>query len=527
MRKRCLKSLVVLLVALFVSLTLYSCGGGGGGSSSPSTSGPTVIPGNQGGGSPGTTPSTGTNPSNNNSGSSSSSNSNSSSSSNNSSSSGGSPQVRVWLNGQKPNLNDVSLNNGYGTCTEDSFSWNGTIVVSQTKGAKYVALNVGSGLAYLYFDPFNNITYATIGNKAYTIDLNSSQPTKENDWLGSLMSEIESEENINQPPYFSTYIKNHIILLIPGDTDTTVYDINTAEHTLNKTAISGYGYPYAPYDGGFLYLLGKDNSSEIALFLAQDADKAKTFVYVNPNQVTINNTDIDTGYVPYTMQSSDYYFTYAPVETNGKVYVPELVSTDNSSILQVEDAVSGQAVRYYTIIDVFNTTTNLPYKYFRFDQPVTSLDGKYVFALSDLYIPSSDNSSTGNEFYFMVKINTSTNNVEGIYPVYMIKNWYIDDYTVSPDGKYIYMIIGKDYPNFEELLVINTVNGKEKAFKIYIDPNINGDLGTYNQIISWPMPSKMVSILDGSYLYIPFIMYNTPYYYITEIPTDELNNSVQ
>lgn len=500
MRQRYLRSLAVLLVALFVSLTLYSCGGS-------DNSHPTLMPTNTQGSAP--------------------------------------PYIsrswEAWESGNKLDLNDVKVDNGYGTCSQNTFKWNGTIVVSQTNDGKYFEFPANNNLTL--FDPYSNTAYEVYDNStaknrstdtlvADKIDLNKGQAT-EFTWLENAIYNIDE----NYLADVSTLVKNHIILAyehVQNDSGSavntvTTYDFDLVNQTVDNTTFDNYVIP------DNIESLGVDNGSLVGVIPLKyepldstTGEGEKTFAYINPNNALIEGTGVDTGYTTTNTLPATFSPHYPPTVANGHIYLSTINTSDNTSIFNVSDALSNIMQKTLTMTDMFDTDTNLSYENFGFSKPVASLDGKYVFVPTYLALPDPDNTSNTIKFYFVDKVDTKTNSIASVFSVYMIKGWQLRQITASPDGKYVYAIVSdsEEIPNFVELLVANTENGEEKAYKLYIDQNLEGVLD-----IDYTPSSHMEVTTDGAYLYIPLMLFNNQqgqgYLYIAEIPTSLLNNSVQ
>ena len=496
MKQSYLRKLGVLLATLSIPLTLYSCGGS-------STTPPKVKP------------------------------------------AGSTTQPYVsrswetWQNGSKLNLNDVKVDNGYGICSQNTFKWNGTIVISQTKDGKYFEYPVNNNLTL--FDPYSNTAYevydnSTAKNKstdtlvADKIDLNKGQAT-EFTWLENAIYNIGE----NYLADVSTLVKNHIILAyehvqnIGGNATNTVtaYDFDLVNQTVDNVTFNDYTV------SDNVMSLGVDNGSLVGVIPLEyeplDSTTGvgeKAFAYINPNNALIEGTGVDTGYTTTNTLPATFNPYFPPTVANGHIYLSTINTSDNTSIFNVSDALSNITQKTLTMTDMFDTNTTLSYKNFGFLKPVASLDGKYVFVPTYLALPDPDNTSNTIQFYFVDKVDTKTNSIASVFSVYMIKGWYLNQITTSPDGKYVYAIVSdnEEIPNFVELLVANTENGEEKAYKLYIDQSLKGVLGS-----DYSPSSHMEATTDGSYLYIPLMLFTNQQtsLYITEIPTSTLNNSVQ
>ena len=470
---------------LLVPLSLYSCGGGSGGSTQIK---PNVA-----------TPNTNDN-------------------------------ISFQNQDNKINLNDLKLNNGYGTYTEDSFKWGGTLTISQISGGEIAEVpgtidnTTNMLINFVYFDPYTNTTYELYYNNsgnllAYKVNLsNTKSATTELYWLENSMSPILNKVLDYYYPSHTIYIKDHIIFAYEDDNSNsvTVYDFNLENKNINSTTFDNYTFPYIAEP------LGTDNGSQLTVVSLQNSnDKNKTFAYINPNNITIDNTNINTGYFITYSQPSNFNPSFGPIISNGYMYISGSYKYNNTSVVNIENAISGKVIKTITAKDMFNIQDNSTIYSFSFEDPVASLDGKYVFVPVFLYFPYQEET-----FYFMDKINTTTNNIVGIYPIYMINGWTFEDFAVSPDGKYIYALFNNTFENqeYNELLVVNTSNNNEKAYKLYIDTSIGGIKVRYLNV------TKMSTTADGNYLYIPFTALGSddiPKLYVTEIPTSILNNLVR
>ena len=432
---------------------------------------------------------------------------------------------------RKVSLADLRLNSGYGLCTQDSFYWSKTIVVS--RDGKYVKFPNVLGLTY--FDEYNNTVYEAYYDNsdnfiADKVDFNSNQPAvTEFSWLENTMSPIVKEAL--RYAFYTTYIKNHILLAYGdvqgatvGDNDNTVkvYDFDIVNQNTNDFTFNNYTFPQG------MRTFGVDNGSQLAIMGLQNSDKDRTFVYINPNQVSLENTDINTGYFTTSYQPSDFVSYYPPVIVGGNLYIAGFYDSNNASVLNIEDSITGDVKKSITVKDVFDTEgSDNNSSFIGFTWPMASQNGKYIFTPIWVSVPNPDNSSEQLTFYFIDKIDTSTNDTVDVYPIYMIKGWWLYGYAVSPDGKYVYAITssGSNDQNFVELVVLNTENGEERAYKLYINTSINEEISFFN--LSY-ISTRMSTTIDGSFLYIPFVTYGTnSSLYITEIPTAMLNESVQ
>lgn len=479
-------------MTLLISLSLYSCGGGGRGSSQIK---PNAI-----------TPNTNDNLSS---------------------------QVQFSQNqGNKINLNDLRLNNGDGTYTEDSFKWDGTLTVSQINGGEVAEVpgminnTTNMPINFVYFDPYTNTAYELYYNDsgnllAYKVNLSSiKSTTTELYWLENSISPILNKVLNYHYPSHTIYIKNHIIFTYENgnynNNNITVYDFDLANKNTKSITFDNYTFPYVAKP------LGTDNGSKLTVISLQNSNnKDKTFAYINPDNVTIDNTNINTGYFTTYSQPSNFNPSFGPTISNGYMYVSGSYEYNNISVVNIENAISGKVIKTLTVKDMFNIQDNSTVYRFGFEDPVASLDGKYVFIPISLYFPYQE-----VEFYFIDKINTTTNDIVGMYPIYMINGWTFEDFTVSPDGRYIYALLNNTFEKqeYNELLIINTSNNNEKAYKLYINTNIGGVRVRYLNV------TKMSTTTDGNYLYIPFTALGSddiPELYITEIPTSILNNLVK
>ena len=484
---------------------------------------------------------------------------------------GGSGNSNGSENGQKLNLGNMQLNNGYGTCTENSFKWSGSIVVSQMDNASYVecanSLN-SSFKGNLFYDPYTDNVYCLtckFNNSqsyledntckeiyAYKIKLqNHNYSETELSWLENVLRNTFSDHDqffIASGESDSGYIRNNLIFILNvfNDSSTLValnkllyYDFNIANKTVDTATLNNY---YQLYDSAYHWsfsTIGTDNSCSFGIAALQKVDDngnyiENAFIYLNPNNVSPGGIDINT---EDTFYLSNFFNTYSPVIANGNIYLAG-VDSDNNSIIKIIDLATGQLIKNITIADIFSvdngTTIKNDESFFNFRQPKATYDGKYVFAPFELQIPDPDNTKTKLKFYFIAKINTSTNNIDGFYGIDMIKGWDFGDFAVSPHGKYIYadMYNGFNF-NFMELLVINTENRNERAYKLYINQKEEGKMTPYSTIVYDPGASYMSTNTKGSRLYIPIVivennMHNTRQIsYALEIPTAELNSSVQ